>query len=604
MTAKPSNPTVRVHQLQLFLVVGLLLLMTASRLPRFNTQEFESDEVWTIWQTVGTPAQILDWTPYDWTPLHYLTLGVWRGFTGLEPFTVRLFSFYVFLIGAALVYRVAKRLSNRNAALLGLAVFGAMGYMIYLSILIRGYIVITALMPLALLLTMNYFERPTGWRGIGRGILVGLCLAAMFYTHLTSVIAFVFLGIYSLIFHWRSIWRWIVPGITGLLLALPEIIKTYQLVISRVKITAQIDQAPFSKAIGDLLSDYGGRWAIPMVIALFVATVLLLRQRTRWKDRRIILVAAWLLIPVLVYLANSVLDFFDPRHLAWVMIGISIWIGWGLSLTPRPVRIGVIVAAVIAMFAPIDSYSKYLVDAPYMATFPVLAQQVHQGDVFVIDPNEKEGTPEDWDYFTRAYFPNGLQIVSNPTGYRRVWYLKVDGRQDKATEAAIKNNRIEEQFVGPWDFLFRLYEAPPDVTGILFENGLRFHGADIIGEDVRSFPVFRKSQPIHIRLWWTVDRPPTLDYSESLKLYDANNHLILQDDGAPLIPDAAQTSQWKPNQLYVEDRILTLPDNVITGAYPLYLTTYYYSDPAKPFQAPGVDANGLLQIASIKIKAW
>src|SRR5207237_8810688 len=62
----------------LALLTCVLLLVAASRIARLNTLEMDQDEIWTVWQTLGSPTQIISWTPYDWSPLSYLIFGAWQ----------------------------------------------------------------------------------------------------------------------------------------------------------------------------------------------------------------------------------------------------------------------------------------------------------------------------------------------------------------------------------------------------------------------------------------------------------------------------------------------------------------------------------------------
>ncbi len=43
----------------LLIVTVLLLIVAASRILRLNGLEMDIDEVWSIWQTLGTPRQVL-----------------------------------------------------------------------------------------------------------------------------------------------------------------------------------------------------------------------------------------------------------------------------------------------------------------------------------------------------------------------------------------------------------------------------------------------------------------------------------------------------------------------------------------------------------------
>jgi hypothetical protein len=105
-----------------------LLLVGMSRMIVLHGIRMGGDEIWSVWQTLGTPGQIIQWTPYDWTPGYYLTLGLWRGFVGMLPFALRMLSVLMLLVGCAALYRVARRLGGRRAALLAMPAYGALGY--------------------------------------------------------------------------------------------------------------------------------------------------------------------------------------------------------------------------------------------------------------------------------------------------------------------------------------------------------------------------------------------------------------------------------------------------------------------------------------------
>ncbi len=176
--------------------------------------------------------------------------------------------------------------------------------------------------------------------------------------------------------------------------------------------------------------------------------------------------------------------------------------------------------------------------------------------MFLIDPNCNCAALETWDTMARLYFPAGMTFISDPQGYRRVWYAARDGFNDTATKAAVATGRVAANFVGPWDFLFRLYEAPPDAQGVLFENGMRFHGVDVVGNDAPAAPVRHEGEPIRLRLWWSVEKPPALDFSIGVYLMTPDgSKLITQVDGSPQVVDLSggtlglktlPTSQMQP----------------------------------------------------------
>jgi hypothetical protein len=250
------------------------------------------DEIWSIWQTFGGPQQIISWTPYDWPPLYFLALGAWKELVGLHPDLLRFLSVLAFLPGVAALYRAALRMFGPGAALLAAIAYAALAYNIALSVLIRGYAFMVALTPLALWLTLNYFERPAGQPGIGRAAWLALCMAALFYTHLTAVIVFALLGLYTLIVYRRRLWRWWLPGLIAAILAAPLIAGKASLAAGRTASLQSITLLPPLEAFSGLFADYVG-FAVPLVIvwgALFAtATALILyRWRTRTMQAAVI----------------------------------------------------------------------------------------------------------------------------------------------------------------------------------------------------------------------------------------------------------------------------------------------------------------------------
>jgi len=599
---KGSGPRAlsRLSRYRPLIIAVVFLLIAASRIPRLPGLEPDVDEAWSIWQTFGTPQQIIHWTPYDWPPLSYLTIGAWKGLVGIHPVVVRLLSVYIFMIGGALLYRVARKLHGHDAALIALIGYGAFGFGFTISTWIRGYVIVLALTPLALWLAIRYFERPT----ILRAVLLAISLAAMFYTHSTSVIAIGMIGLYTLVLYSKAIWRWWLPGAILILLALPELANKLRVTAERASSVERLAAPPILQAVGGLYAIFAGWGAIVNVWAVLfvIATALILyRQRI---TRPVLALLLWVLTPIAMYLLLPVIGIFSQSHLIWVMVGVVIWIGWGLSYLPRPALTVCGVVLALAMFWPLRPDER-IYRPTLSANMQALTRDIQWGDVILIDPNCDTATPDEWAYYTQVYFPGGLRFVTDPAGYRRVWYVKIDGKQDPATEQRVRANRIEGEFFGPWNFLFRLYEAPPDIKGILFDNGMRFHGSEIVGVVTPGMPVYREAETVRVRLWWSADRRVDRDYSVSVFARDwQSGETLAQLDSAPQITNGPQaTRQWEPGRYYVEARDLTLPDKVRAGRHTVYLTVYQWWDNVR-VAAPGVDADRLLAIQRFDVKSW
>src|SRR5450432_2987546 len=337
----------RTTRITLLILTIILLVVAASRILRLLPVGIIDDEVWSVWQTLGTPQQILNWTPYDWPPLFYLIMGVWKGFVGINPLADRYLSALFFLIGVAAIYRVTRRLTRSdNAGLLAALALGGFGYSIHISVTQRGYSVLLALMPVALWLTLRYFDHPS-WR---RALWLAGCTVVMYYVHFTSIFAFAILGIFSLIFYGKRVWLWWLPGLVAGVIIVPETIQRLVLAQNYAQSTQLIAQAlrPFPQAMSDLFGELTGYTAIGWALLLIIATIFVIY---RWRARSLVIALGfWVLTPLMLYAAQPIIGWFlTGRFLWWLLVGLAMWIGWGLSLIPTSVQKPGFVAGVALM---------------------------------------------------------------------------------------------------------------------------------------------------------------------------------------------------------------------------------------------------------------
>jgi len=593
------------HRYRVLIVVCVLLVIAASRFIRLADIDMELDEVWSIWQTFGTSQQIFQWTPYDWTPTYYLILGGWKALVGIHPVALRVLSVLVFLPGSLFAYRLLRRLHGETAGLLAMLAYAALGYGIFLSLQVRAYTFVYMLMPLVLWLIHRYFDHPQ----LRRAIFLALCLVAMFYLYLPSAVGFVMLGIYTLVIYQRDVWRWWLPGVLALVPALPEISAKFNLAISRTQATRQIEPTPILDKITELYQAYAGYTFLVWIVRFVIAFVLIV-YRQRPLHRRTWALLIWVLLgPVLVYYLNPLLGFAQqPRYSFWVMLGIAMWIAWGLAYLPLVARMLAGGVLVITMFVPLPIDDYQYIAWPVGQRLEFLKDNARWGDVIVVDPNCDCPSLETWDYFLHVYFPDGgLDFVTNPANHRRVWYVVFQGREDSELAQAVHENRVFQTFSGPAWFMFQLYEAPPDIEGVPFDNGMRFHGFDILDEGIplAGQLVRREGEPVRVRLWWSADRPIGLDYSVGLYLVrESDDWIPYQIDGPPQVKDGPQaTSQWTIGRYYVEERELVLPYPAANWTFNIELSVYQWWDNMR-ITAPGVGDDGLLFLQRVPITAW
>jgi hypothetical protein len=310
-------------------------------------------------------------------------------------------------------------------------------------------------------------------------------------------------------------------------------------------------------------------------------------------------------MPIPLYFTNGPHGFFNERYTWWVMIGGALLLGLGLSRLPRIGRIGV--AALLAVFAflPIPLDEVQIVSPPIGQALRWLTGKIEPGDALLIDPNCACGADEVWEYYMRVYFPRGLPVATSPDGFRRVWYVTGAAGATADVAAAVNRGRIAGEFYGPPESLLRLYQAPPNPAGVSYANGMRFHGMEWVG--VRGLPVWHEGETVRLRLWWSAARAMPLDYSVGIFVRDSSGAVIAQSDSAPQIVLPAdsphETSRWQPGALYVEERAIALPFPLARGVYTVDLAVYWYGDQVR-IDAPGVDADGLLNLATITVISW
>ena len=437
-------------------------------------------------------------------------------------------------------------------------------------------------------------------------------MAALFYVSVTSIGAFLMFGIYTLVVYPRKIWRWWLPGMIAGVLAAPEILSKASLAVTRTEATRTLTLPPLLEALHNLYWDYAGYEAIFFLwMALFViGTGLIIYYRRAEKMTLVWLL--WVLgAPIMMYLLNTLLAFFSARYSWWIMLGIAVWVAWGLSFLPRKIIAPALLLLSGMMFAPIpmQDYVPLVALSTLETNFIWLQDHMAAGDVLVADSGMRCGAEEEWYYFIHTYFPTGLTFVQNPGTYRRIWYVTGLAQPDVQQQQAVMDGRIAGRFVGPASCLFRLYEGPPDSEGILYENGMRFHGMDVIdGERPWTAPLVRhEGETVRVRLWWSVDTIPDLDYSINTYVYSRTAGLMTEVNTPPQLiypADAHQeTSRWTPGNYYIEERDLVLPAPSPRTSVGIYMVVYFWQD-GKRVPAPGTDDQTALYLRQLRVMAY
>lgn len=585
-----------------------LLLVAASRLLRLDDLTMNLDEVWSIWQTFGSVGDTLRRTPYDWPPLYFLTLGAWSQLAGIQPPALRALSALAFLPGAALAFRLLHGWRGWRAGLLALLLWSGLGMAIQLSMEVRGYALQLPLAMLALWMAVCYCRRPV-WR---RALTLALTMAALFWLSYTGGMLILLTGLFGLLVCRLRPRHWLLPGLLTALLVAPGLLRIAGLMLLRVDNISRIELPPVHTAIAELYVDFfGSLWPLTATLAA-VALGLILRSEGRRTRLALALAVHALGMPLLMYLLNPVLGLFHGRYAWWIMPGVALLLALGLSWLPRRGMNLATVMVAATLIAPVPDESPYQIFdrlSPLEANFRWLRDHMQWGDEVLVAPGLEDscGAAEEWEYHGRAWLPNGLEFIDEPSGQPRIWVLNPE-RQAPQVRAHLEQERIPGRFVGPHGCLFRLYEAPPDPVGIPYDNGMRFHGADLLAGPwpAGERPQLHEGDAFRFRLWWSVDEAPALDYS--LHTWLQRRGQVLDEVNAPPAPhwppDApAQTSRWQPGQLYVETRELTLPWPSHSDHFDVYMKLYYW-ETLEPAAAPGLGAHGEREILGVRVRSY
>ncbi|NDJ60808.1 MAG: glycosyltransferase family 39 protein [Chloroflexi bacterium] len=595
------------------LVSVLLLMIAAGAILRLNDVRMFPDEIWSIWQTFGTVEQVLAWTPYDWPPLHYLTLAAWREFVGFDPLVMRLLSVFAHLLGSVFMYRAARQIGGERAGLLGMVAYGALPFNLSLSVQARGYALAHMFIALILWLGLRYLHRPS----LRLAICIAVGMALSVYTYLPAALAVGVVSAYVVFNRFTILRQWIVITAAAVVLTIPLAISKFEIVATRGTNVETFARLDLLGGVGALIGHYLGRDALFVAvwsIGLIVGCGLIIRRPgRRWLIGALLW---WGGGAIAMYLLNPVLGFFHSHYAFWVMTGLILTIALiGRHLRRLPAfLVGLLLSTLLLPQSLSEKYLPPLLIQP--ETFVWLRDHVQPGDVFVLDPDVRETCHEGyiWDYFVRLYFPaGGLDAMQQPADeQRRVWYTSDTSNRDANLAAAVTAGRVPSRFFGPPECLLRLYEGPPDPVGVQFEAGPRFHGVEVMdgARGWAGLPVRRESEPIRVRLWWSVDAPLNRDYSIGTYLL-RNGQLIDQVDGPPQVinleylqPDPPdQLSAWQPGRYYVEERVLHMPQAGASTRLDLWLAVYRWEDGTR-LAAAGMNSDRLLWLADIDLKAW
>ncbi len=567
-----------------FIGFAIALLLLASWLRLHHIVEFYEwpDEIWSLWQVRGSLSQAMSRVAFDWPPLFSFISWVWMQIVGQTLEASRFLMIQYALLTIVFLYRAALALfkmvtpqarHKQGAVWVVLAASMSMAYLIFAGVEVRAYGLALMLGALSLWLLLRWLRKPGSWR---RLLSLGIVLGLTFCTTFTSAFFIAYISLFVIVIRPRLIWRWMLVALVIVLVCLPVLPQFFSSASGRLDAQGQ-PLPPFGEAMLKIYGLFGGTVASVVVFATALILLTLYLLRKKMEPRFGLLLIGWALIPAISYYIVPSREFLTTRYLWWVSLGLVLLVGTAAVHLPRLAQSAAILIIVGTAFLPVDwlHFRNGEIEAvPMRMVLSWFAQHIRPGDILIKDPKCQCGQALAWDYFVPQYFPQGyLPIATTPGDHSRVWYLATTGwPQDDVLRADIEKGRKASIFVGPWNFLLRLYEGPPLWQGVPYGDEIALNGFEI--ETDRS--TFHENEDIQIKLWWSAVKPPSTDYSISLALFDKDDNLIAQSDGPAIAPDTPQQmSQWQPGQYYEDYRMLKLPES-LTGGFPFHLAVTVY----------------------------
>ncbi|MCY4107180.1 MAG: glycosyltransferase family 39 protein [Chloroflexi bacterium] len=598
------------------LLATLLLAVAAARILFIADVHLHGDELWSIWQGMGGFVDTIRWTPYDWPPLYFILLDVWSEIVGLEALGLRYLSVLFYMIGSAFLYLAIKKEANRNAAFLVVLFLGGFAFVKFLSTELRGYSVMLMTLPMVWFFSNEVYRRPKRWNVLGLSLSTVVSIYATYVTALPIALLMSYglwkqprRSLHSLRFHFYSV-------ILSMILVVPLFISLFPLIFSR---TGAIDQLGPQLFFHDLL-EILQLWLGPgfyLVCILGCFSLISIFWKRRLNKLELFGLSWGILSLPLMYSLNFVFGFFAQKYMSWILIGIAVFLGLMIGRLPWKIQLVPVICSIVLLtqsFPWLEEYSKWFAFR-LDENLKWLEEEMYAGDAILFaQDHECLSLYQDFELNLHLHlrFPSGINLVDSIAGEQRIWFVTADGSPDSPHWETLRRDYVERHFVGPPGCLFRLYERPPDAEGVLFSNGMRFHGAQFLQDGQALPPGFipqlHEGEGFQVRLWWKVEERLPQDHSVGTFLFDAAGRVIEEVHGPPdpSYPEGApwETSRWQVGQLYYEDRDFELPYPLERQRLDLRLAVYYWENPSQRFTAEGIDALGMLPNFHIQIKSW
>lgn len=569
------------------LLVLLLLFSYGVLIHELDETPLWSDEGWTIAASADSPDAIVnDWLARDvHPPLYFLLLHGWRQFVGDTIFELRYFAVLITLSGAAVMYRLGKALFGFNAGVLALLFFALHDLVLVLTQEVRHYSLQLTLTALAIWFYWRFWQHPNRRRALvfaisgaallwahywGGFILFGLaCHALITRRKQTMPFVLAYAGVGVLFIPWLPILykqitlerpdglphalenSWIVyKTLVYQLVGVPE---AFWFILAGVGTLGTFTGA-FKKLIPSAAS------ILPALLVLVtVGFSLALNARYPTLSFRSLAV----IIPPLSLAIAHAMAQFRPREQTIIVIFFIIHALTTLAAQP-------------VLRAPWEEVSQFLTDHT-TADETILLEMSYDDHalVYYIDHHDPaveyaytETERERWNDPAKfnAYLS---EVLAERDG---VWLAKLDWFFFDIRPALLEQGFVATAEPVTWSpyagdpiEMWRFDRLPSGDAQAVFDDNLN---------------LMRFSSRIHdgeitVNTLWTVEEKPTISYTFSTFLLDANGFPTGKQKDAFPMENRASTLDWEASQFYFDSRVFSI-EGLPAGRYQLGLKVYEF----------------------------
>jgi uncharacterized membrane protein len=194
-------PMTRKQQYLFFSLIGIKLLLGLIFISRLS---IDLDEPFSIFHAQKDWEQLnLLFRHENNPPLHFWLLHFWIKVFGIEPWAVRSLSLVFSVLTIPVLFRIGIQIKNEKVSLWMVLLFVFSNFHHSFGLEARAYALFTFLFSIAVLLLVQSIGHKQ-WKF---GVLLGLVLGALFYTHYMALVAIPVLIFVYFIFDFRGNWK-------------------------------------------------------------------------------------------------------------------------------------------------------------------------------------------------------------------------------------------------------------------------------------------------------------------------------------------------------------------------------------------------------------